>query len=80
MLVGIVEVDASLASRDNPNSSHRVDEVLGVPEGTARTRLRKAKLQLRGTIDELARTKDELESTRSGLEGWARGLREKLAV
>lgn len=55
-------------------------EVLGVPEGTVRTRLRKAKLQLRGTIDELARTKDELDSTRSGLEGWARGLREKLAV
>lgn len=54
--------------------------VLDVPEGTIRTRLRKAKLALRGTIDELARTKDELESTRSGLDGWARALRAKLAV
>lgn len=55
-------------------------EVFGVPEGTIRTRLRKAKLDLRGTIDGLARTPEELDSTRSGLEGWARGLRDKLAV
>jgi RNA polymerase sigma factor (sigma-70 family) len=55
-------------------------EVFGVPEGTIRTRLRKAKLDLRGTIDALARTPEELDSTRSGLDGWARGLRDKLAV
>ena len=55
-------------------------EVFGVPEGTIRTRLRKAKLDLRGTIDTLARTPEELDSTRSGLEGWARGLRDKLAI
>jgi len=52
--------------------------VLGVPEGTVRTRLRKAKLVLQGTIDELARTKEELDSICSGLDGWARGLRERL--
>lgn len=55
-------------------------EVFGVPEGTIRTRLRKAKLDLRGTIDALARTPEELDSTRSGLDGWARGLRDKLGV
>lgn len=55
-------------------------EVFGVPEGTIRTRLRKAKLDLRGTIETLARTQEELDSTRSGLEGWARGLRDKLAI
>jgi len=55
-------------------------EVFGVPEGTIRTRLRKAKLELRGTIEALARTQEELESTRSGLEGWARGLRDTMAV
>lgn len=55
-------------------------EVFGVPEGTIRTRLRKAKLDLRGSIEALARTQEELDSTRSGLEGWARGLRDKLAV
>jgi RNA polymerase sigma factor (sigma-70 family) len=54
-------------------------EVLGVPEGTIRTRLRKAKLELSGTIDQLARTKAELDSIHSGLEGWARGLRSALA-
>jgi RNA polymerase sigma factor (sigma-70 family) len=54
-------------------------EVLGVPEGTVRTRLRKAKLELRGTIDQLARTKAELDSMHSGLDGWARGLRAALA-
>ena len=55
-------------------------EVFGVPEGTIRTRLRKAKLDLRGSIEALARTQEELDSTRSGLEGWARALRDKLAV
>jgi RNA polymerase sigma factor (sigma-70 family) len=54
-------------------------EVLGVPEGTVRTRLRKAKLELRGTIEQLARTKVELDSLHSGLDGWARGLRAALA-
>jgi RNA polymerase sigma factor (sigma-70 family) len=54
-------------------------EVLGVPEGTVRTRLRKAKLELRGTIEELARTKGEIDSLHSGLDGWARGLRAALA-
>ncbi len=54
-------------------------QVFGVAEGTIRTRLRKAKLDLRATIDQLARTKDELDSVHSGLEGWARGLRAKLA-
>ncbi len=53
--------------------------VLGVPEGTVRTRLRKARGELRGNIDQLARTKAELDSVRSGLEGWARGLRAALA-
>lgn len=53
-------------------------EVLDVPEGTIRTRLRKAKLELRGTIEQLARTKAELDSMHSGLEGWARGLRAAL--
>jgi RNA polymerase sigma factor (sigma-70 family) len=54
-------------------------EVLGVPEGTVRTRLRKAKIELRGTIDQLARTKAELDSIQSGLDGWARGLRAAMA-
>lgn len=54
-------------------------EVLGIPEGTVRTRLRKAKLELEGTIDQLARTGVERESLRSGFEGWARSLKLALA-
>lgn len=60
-------------------SASELAEVFGVPEGTIRTRLRKAKLELRGTIEELARTKAEVDSIDSGLEGWARGLRAALA-
>jgi hypothetical protein len=44
-----------------------------------RTRLRKAKLELEGTIDQLARTGVERESLRSGFEGWARSLKLALA-
>jgi RNA polymerase sigma-70 factor (ECF subfamily) len=60
-------------------SAAELGVVLGVPEGTVRTRLRKAKLELEGRIDELARTGAELDSLRSGFEGWARGLRVALA-
>jgi RNA polymerase sigma-70 factor (ECF subfamily) len=60
-------------------SAAELGVVLGVPEGTVRTRLRKAKLELEGRIDELARTGAELDSLRSGFEGWARGLRLALA-
>ncbi|MFV8749589.1 RNA polymerase sigma factor [Nannocystaceae bacterium ST9] len=61
-------------------TANELAEVFAVPEGTIRTRLRKVKLDLRGSIETLARTQEELDSTRGGLEGWARGLRDKLAV
>ncbi|MEZ4384761.1 MAG: sigma-70 family RNA polymerase sigma factor [Nannocystaceae bacterium] len=50
--------------------------VFDVPEGTIRTRLRKAKLDLRGTLDALARTRAEVEATMMGLETWAGELRD----
>ncbi len=56
-------------------TAKEIGEVLGCPEGTARSRMRKAKLELRGTLDELARDPGELESTARGLETWARELR-----
>lgn len=56
-------------------TAKEIGEVLGCPEGTARSRMRKAKLELRGTLDELARDPGELESTMHGLETWARELR-----
>ncbi|MCA9712850.1 MAG: sigma-70 family RNA polymerase sigma factor, partial [Myxococcales bacterium] len=51
-------------------------EVFDAPEGTIRTRLRKAKQELRGTLDELTRTAEELEMTMKGLETWAGELRD----
>ncbi|MCA9710388.1 MAG: sigma-70 family RNA polymerase sigma factor [Myxococcales bacterium] len=56
-------------------TAQQIGEVLECPEGTARSRLRKAKLELRGTLDALARDPGELESTVNGLETWARELR-----
>ncbi len=50
-------------------------EVFEVPEGTIRTRLRKAKLELRGTLDALTRDAAAIETTMKGLETWAGELR-----
>lgn len=46
-----------------------------MPEGTIRTRLRKAKTDLRTMLAKLAKGPAELESTISNLEGWAASLR-----
>lgn len=50
-------------------------EVLDIPEGTARGRIRRAKQLLEEQLRRLAESDAELESTLSGLETWARGLR-----
>jgi len=60
-------------------TAKEIGEVLAIPEGTARSRLRKAKFELRGALEGLARSPAELESTSAGLEDWARGLREAWA-
>lgn len=60
-------------------TAREIGEVLDCPEGTARSRLRKAKQELRASLDALARTREELESTVNGLEDWARELREAWA-
>jgi len=52
-------------------TAKQIGNVLDCPEGTARSRLRKAKLELRGTLDALARNPQELESTVHGLQTWA---------
>lgn len=52
---------------------------LGVPEDTARSRLRKAKEQLEAALSQLAAAPHELRSTVSGLDEWAANLRGQLA-
>jgi RNA polymerase sigma factor (sigma-70 family) len=52
-------------------------EVLEIPEGTVRGRIRRAKQLLEEQLTTLAET-DDLKSTMSNLDGWARSLRAKV--
>lgn len=52
---------------------------LGVPENTARTRVRRARLRLEEAMASLAAAPERLKSTLDNLEGWARSLRDHLA-
>src|SRR5262249_47787560 len=52
-----------------------IAKVLGIPEGTVRSRLRRAHELLRERLGELAQSREELERTMSELEHWADSLR-----
>jgi RNA polymerase sigma factor (sigma-70 family) len=54
--------------------------VLGVPEGTVKTRMRAARLRLEGLIEELAGSPSLGRSTVTRLDEWAEGLRERLVA
>ena len=53
-------------------------EVLEMPEGTVRSRIRRAKQLLEEQLARLAESDALLESTMSNLDGWARSLRAKV--
>ena len=55
-----------------------IADVLEIPEGTARTRIRRAKQLLETQLATLAATPALLQSTVSDLESWARRLRDDL--
>lgn len=55
--------------------AREIAEILAVPEGTVRTRIRKAKALLEAKITEIGRSSQDVTSTVQGLETWARGLR-----
>ncbi len=57
-----------------------VAEVLDIPEGTARTRLRSAKAKLVAAIEGLAQSPGALESTLDNLERWSTSVRDYLAA
>ena len=50
-------------------------EVLGLPENTARTRLRRARLALTARLQALGASSDALRSTIDNLEDWATAIR-----
>lgn len=54
-------------------------QVMGVPEGTARTRLRSARLSVQAAVARLARSPEVLESTLDDLQRWTSAIREILA-
>ena len=53
-------------------------QVLGLPEGTIRSRLRRAKEALADKMASLARSPELLKTTMSDLEKWVRSLRAQL--
>lgn len=55
-------------------------QVLGIPEGTARSRLRRARELLTHRMRVLARSPSLLKTTLSDLEHWVRSLREQLVA
>jgi RNA polymerase sigma factor (sigma-70 family) len=61
-------------------SAGQIGEVLEMPEGTVRSRLRKARSELELALKRLAASPAELESTISNLDDWARDLRDAWGV
>ncbi|MCA9707342.1 MAG: sigma-70 family RNA polymerase sigma factor [Myxococcales bacterium] len=59
-------------------TSAEIAEVLGVPHGTARTRIRRAKQLLEEQLRALQSDRGLVESTIANLESWAASLRERL--
>jgi RNA polymerase sigma-70 factor (ECF subfamily) len=57
-------------------SASELGRVLAIPEGTVRTRIRRARQLLQDALVRVAGTEQDLASTMAGLEDWARSLRE----
>lgn len=57
-------------------TTNEIAEVLEIPTGTVKSRLRRAREHLEGELAELARTPDVLQSTMANLDGWAAQLRD----
>lgn len=60
-------------------SASQTAAVLGVPEGTVRGRVRRAKQLLKAELAKLARSPKELETTVGNLDRWAAALREQMS-
>jgi RNA polymerase sigma factor (sigma-70 family) len=60
-------------------TAREIAEVLAIPEGTVRTRIRDAKQHVEAQVARLARTPDLAHSTVVGFDTWAAQLREAVA-
>lgn len=58
-----------------PLPAPEIAQILGVPEGTVRTRIRRAKALLEAELGRVASNPRLLESTLSNLDDWARSVR-----
>lgn len=59
-------------------SGAQLGEILGVPENTARSRIRRAKELLTKALTRITKSRDLLESTTTNLDVWAASLRQQL--
>ena len=59
-------------------SAQACAEILDIPVGTAKSRLRRARARLEQALAELAGSDEVLEHTRTRLDDWAQGLRANL--
>lgn len=59
-------------------SAVELAEVFGIPVGTVRGRIRKAKLDLRAVLDTMERTNERPPTTEAQLDDWARQIRAQL--
>lgn len=57
-------------------SARELGEVLDIPEGTARSRIRRGKVLLEMELEKLGAVTSELVATRTTLDKWARDLRD----
>jgi RNA polymerase sigma-70 factor (ECF subfamily) len=55
-------------------------EILGVPEGTARSRIRRGLELLREGLEQLSRSPADVESTMGDLDGWADATRQAMTA
>ncbi len=59
-------------------TSAEVADLLSIPEGTVKSRVRRARAQLDKELSGLADSPERLESTMANLEGWAAALRDQV--
>ena len=59
-------------------SGSELAQVLDIPEGTVRGRIRRAKQLLEAALAEIAESPQQLESTVANLDSWARSLRQRV--